>query len=236
MEAIKEKLDLLIILQEKDRVLDKFRSRAREIPLKIEEHGTTINGLRTQLDESKKNVISFQLEKKQKELDLESHEAQIKKRTAELNSVKSNDTYKALLAEIETAKKANSQLENDILEIMEKIDAENIAAREKEKELKLKESAIQSDIKCLEDDLAKLNAEISKLETERSEYSKGIPSDVLKRYDWIRESREGVAVVAIEGENCCGCNMQLRPQVVNDVIKGQDFVTCDSCSRILYKK
>jgi predicted nucleic acid-binding Zn-ribbon protein len=236
MEAIKEKLDLLILLQEKDMLLDRERAQAGEIPLKIEELRGLISGLRGQLDEAKKNVINFQLAKKQKELDLETHEVQIRKHNTELNTIKNNDTYKALLAEIDGAKKANSQLENDILDIMEKIDAENIAAKEKEKELKQKEAGIESDIKCLEDDLTKINAEIAKLEGERGQFAQGIPPDVLKRYDWIRESREGIAVVPIDGDNCCGCNMQLRPQVVNEVLRGQDFVMCDSCSRILYKK
>lgn len=236
MEAIKEKLDLLIVLQEKDLALDAVRRQAEEVPVKIGGQQALIAGLKTELENSKKALTDLQLAKKQKELDLETHENQIKKHNAELNAVKSNDAYKALLAEIENAKKANSQLENDILEIMEKIEAENAASKTKEKELKQKEAEIQAVIKCFEDELAKLQAEAAKLEADRAEYAKGIPPEVLKKYDWIRESREGVAVVGIEGENCCGCHIQLRPQLVNEVCKGQDFVYCDSCSRILFKK
>jgi uncharacterized protein len=236
MEAIKEKLDLLIILQDKDNELDKVKKLAAEVPVKIEGQKALIAGLRAELEISKKTAVDLQLLKKQKELDLETHENQIRKHNAELNSIKSNDAYKALLTEIENSRKVNSQLENDILEIMEKIETEVASSKEKEKILKLKETEIHGVIKCFEDELAKLQAEAAQLEAARNEYAAGIPPDVLKKYDWIRESREGLAVVSIDGENCSGCNIHLRPQIVNEVFKGQDFIFCDSCSRILYKK
>ena len=87
----------------------------------------------------------------------------------------------------------------------------------------------------MQEELRKIETEIAGLEAERKQYCAGIPSELLSRYEYIRE-RQGSAVVPIEGENCGGCQIILRPHIINDVCKYQELVECDSCSRILYKK
>lgn len=236
MENYKEKLNLLLQLQEKDAVLDTLKNRAGEIPDRIEELKSKISESRSSYDETKKEVTQLQVLKKQKELELEVQENLIKKHSTELNAVKSNDAYKALLSEIEHCRKTKISLENDILDIMEKIEAESKEIKDKEKHLKDDESVIIAEISQLENELTKLNAEIAKIQADRLEFVKLLSDDIMHKYNYIRRSRPGKAIVAIDGEMCSGCNMSVRPAVINEIIKEQDFILCDSCSRILYKK
>src|ERR1019366_6536341 len=82
----------------------------------------------------------LQLAKKQKDLDLDAQEASIRKHSTELNAVKTNEAYRALMGEIEKAKLGKSALEDQILQIMEQIDQANESWREKEAGSKNNES------------------------------------------------------------------------------------------------
>ncbi|MFH1369320.1 MAG: C4-type zinc ribbon domain-containing protein [Elusimicrobiota bacterium] len=236
MDAFKDKLNLLITLQEKDAVLDSLRLQAEAVPVKIDELNAKIEETRAAFDSLKNEITQLQVTKRQKELELEGQETEIKKHTSELNSIKKNDAYKALLSEIEESNHAKSLLENEILEIMEKIDVESKEVRERERQNRQEEAHVQVEISKLEIELNGLNGEVSKLDSERQEFAKNVPDNLQKKYDYIREGRSGLAIVYIDGENCSGCHIALRPQIINEVFKEQDFVYCDSCSRILYKK
>ena len=233
---IKERVALLIGLQEKDVILDGMRSKAQEIPVKIEEEKVFLANIKLETEEKKKNLVKLQMAKKEKELELDSKEQLIRKHSSELNAIKSNDTYKALLAEIDNDKKGKNALENQILDIMEGIEKEGVVIKENEKLLKVKESESAAKITVLQEELKRIEEELTALETQRNEYASQLPAELLSKYDYIRESRQGLAVVPVEGENCGGCHMTLRPAIINDVCKHKDLIMCDSCSRILFKK
>ena len=62
---IKEKIGLLIALQDKDTLIDKMRLKALAIPKAIEEEKAVIEGIRLDTEEKKKTLIKFQLSKKE---------------------------------------------------------------------------------------------------------------------------------------------------------------------------
>lgn len=231
-----QKLGLLIGLQEKDIALDKVRHAADAIPQKIEQQKQLIAQLKTDAEDRKKTLLQLQMKRKEKELELDSKENLIKKHTGELNAVKSNDSYRALLIEIESAKQDKSALESEILEIMESVDKESATLKSGEADQKKREAEMQAVITSLEAEMNAVKAQVEAQLRERNEYAAQVPADALRNYEYVRESRQGVAIVPIEGESCGGCHMVLRPQVINEVIKGQEVVLCDSCSRILFKK
>jgi predicted nucleic acid-binding Zn-ribbon protein len=236
MPEIKQQIELLVILQDKDIVLDKLKKQLSDNPLTIAELNQTLAQYKSETEESKNKLLDMLKLKKEKEIELQTREEEIKKHNMELNSIKSNEAYKALLIEIEGAKANKSVLEDEILDLMEKIDQESVAVKQRENDLKTKESEIQAKISKIEEDLKRIQAEIEKLQAEREEFAKQIPHDLLAKYNYIREGRDGIAVVRLEGEICGGCSTVLRPQTINDVYKSKDFVICDNCSRIIYKK
>ena len=233
---MKKELQLLIALQEKDNALNKLKENAASIPKKIEEITEAINKNKSEIDNLKNNTKKLLMARKEKEIELETAENEIKKHNMELNSVKSNDAYKALLSEIEKCKSAKQRLEEEILQNMEETDVESKKSKEEEISFKGQEAGIQAKAEELKKDLERIKNEIETLENERNVFVKDIPDSYLSKYEHIREGRQGIAIVPIDGENCGGCFITLRPQIINQVCKEQDMIFCDSCSRILYKK
>jgi len=232
---VKNELELLVALQKRDFALDKLREKSVELPQQMGSNDSALVSQRANLEDAKNNVKRLQLSKKEKELELSTKENDIKKHNMELNTIKSNDTYKALLSEINTAKLSVSAIEDDILNIMEGIEKESKRVKEEEAKLKAEETQLAAKNVQLKSELDSFMAELAKLEVEREEFAKQIPNDLLSSYEGIRASRQGIAIVPLEGENCGGCGMNLRAQNINDIIKGQEVVCCDSCQRILYR-
>ena len=46
--------------------------------------------------------------------------------------------------------------------------------------------------------------------------------------------RDGVAVAEARNRSCTACFMALRPQMMAEIRRGEEVITCDNCGRILY--
>src|SRR5438477_12649784 len=129
---MKDMIKSLLNLQERDLELDRLRGEFLSIPGKIAKLKADIQAAKTALEEAKKDMTQLQLTKKQKELDLDAQEAAIRKHSTELNAVKTNEAYRALMGEIEKAKQEKSALEDQILQLMEQMDQATRTWKEKE--------------------------------------------------------------------------------------------------------
>ena len=63
-----------------------------------------------------------------------------------------------------------------------------------------------------------------------------VEKEFLVKYERLIKSKEALAMVSIEGDACGGCNINLPPQVINEVKLKQDLIFCGSCARILYSE
>ena len=48
--------------------------------------------------------------------------------------------------------------------------------------------------------------------------------------------RDGIAMAEARNGACSACLMALRPQIMAQVRRGEEVITCDNCNRILYFK
>ena len=114
-------------------------------------------------------------------------------------------------------------------------------------ELKAELSAMEADCAALEENLgvqktgikARIASEEAAVATDakaRAERIKSIPPGMFKRYEKLREGRRGIAVAEARAGGCMGCNMQLPPQMYNNLHRGEELITCPHCQRILVLK
>ncbi|MCA1818393.1 MAG: C4-type zinc ribbon domain-containing protein, partial [Acidobacteria bacterium] len=62
-----------------------------------------------------------------------------------------------------------------------------------------------------------------------------LPKQMGAMYERIgKRIRNGVAMAEAKNGACTACFMALRPQVMADVRRGEEIITCDNCNRILY--
>ena len=236
MENLKDVLLKLSELQEKDIKIVEQNNKINKLPADIENKKSELLKIKEDFENKKSAYVKLNTLKKEKESLLNEKEAVIAKHTASLNTIKSNDLYKACLLEIEKAKADKSVVEDEILQLMEDIDKEIVNLKKYETETKQKEENINNEIKEMDLSINKIKDEISSLQKDRDEFAKNIPTNILSQYERIRENRNGQGLALIEGDSCGGCNMVLRPQLIVQATKCKELVYCDNCSRILFNK
>jgi predicted nucleic acid-binding Zn-ribbon protein len=236
MENLKQQLDILHNVQEEDLKIEALKARTIAIPEEIASKKASIAALRAETEEKKKTFVNLNSLKKEKEAILESKETLVAKHSSELNTIKSNDAYKAMLTEIEKAKADSSVIEDEILNLMEQIDKESENVKTYEVSLKEAEQKITAEIAALEAEGKNIQNEIGAIAIVRENEAKKVDANLLGQYERIREGRNGQGMAPIDGESCGACGMMLRPQLINQTFKFTDIVSCDNCSRILYKK
>jgi predicted nucleic acid-binding Zn-ribbon protein len=75
---------------------------------------------------------------------------------------------------------------------------------------------------------------LSKLDKDRKKISEMIAPDLLKRFRDIQEQIPGPSIVPVKGIVCEGCNMNIPPQMRNDLKKFESLRFCPFCFRLIY--
>lgn len=231
---MKDDIRQLLQIQERDLELDRIQAELHAVPGKIAAIKGEIQANKTALEDAKKDLNQHQLAKKQRELDLEAQESSVRKHSTELNAVKTNEAYKALLGEINKAKETQSVLEDQILQLMDQIDQAMKVWKEKEAISKGNEAGLQKQISDWEAKAKELEATLSSKQGEREQVLAGLPKALAGQYSQLRGGKRGAAVVPIRKEQCTGCHMKISQNVINEVRRGQKIMVCENCSRIVY--
>ncbi|MCG2724915.1 MAG: hypothetical protein L6420_01445 [Elusimicrobia bacterium] len=230
---------LLVELQEKDSSIDAMNRKINFFPEEIASINEKFEEKKRAMEESKNLLFQIQVEKKDKEISMAQKEEDIKKHQRELNLVKENNAFKALLTEIERDKEEKDILETEILVLLEKIDKATIEDKKNREEFKKKEEEKSLKIKEIDDLKIKCEAELEIMVKERGELAAKISEDMILKYEHIRD-KKGNAIVEAKEESgkyfCGGCNIALVPQRVVDVKKKDFLGVCDNCQRMLYFK
>jgi len=229
-------VEQLVNLQAIDIEIDKLQKEITQIPRIINNLEEDFEQHKKHTEDLKKELNAVQVDKKNKEIELESKNSATKKHQTELYAVKDNKAYTTLQNEINTLKKTASGIEDEILQMLDTIDDLNHKLKEGRQHLQKQEEMMKDEIKKLGDREKILSEALSVKKEEREKAIAGIPPTVLKQYEQVRKKKQGLAIVEIKHNTCGGCHMNLTLQLVNEVRKGRELVCCENCLRILYLK
>ena len=230
---IETQLKILLKIQDLDLKINSIKRKMEEIPKRIKEGEKLLNKEKEEIEKFKKEIEKAIVGRKNKEVELESNLNIVKKYQSQLYTVKTNKEYASLLHETEELKRKNALIEDEILDLMEKIESGEISLKKNKEELKEKEEKYKKKVEEDNKRFEKLNNEKKELEKKGKELSSSISQDLLAKYKKLLNLR-GIAIVPIVNGTCGGCHLELPPQVINEAKSGKKIVTCERCSRILY--
>jgi len=227
-------LPMLLSLQQLDDKLSAFGQQKKEIPERIQAMKHAFEEEKRRLEEQRQCLKEAFLEQKKLEKQLQESAEEQKAKQKKLLDVKTNEEYKALLKEIEYAKRADSGTEDKILALFEKIDSLEKGLKQMEASVREGEKRLQEETRLLENEVVEIDKEHQMLQNERKKIAAELDPAVLADYEKIRLRRSGQAVVTVRKEVCPGCHMQVPPQTINEVLQTGEIRHCPFCMRILY--
>lgn len=231
---MREQIKLLARLQELDRKIQKLEKDIATVPEAIITLKEIISQGDKNSEEIRRKLEDMEKEHRYKEGELGAKEDSLNKYQSQLYKVKTNREYSALMVEIDSLKQENSELENEILALMERGDELRGAIERKKEELRKGKEKLAEAERKNQERVSVLREELRKRQGEREGQVKEIEVKLLSRYEKIRRGKGGLALVPVKAEACQGCFTRLPPQVINEIIQARLIITCERCSRILY--
>ncbi|HKP37432.1 MAG TPA: C4-type zinc ribbon domain-containing protein [Pyrinomonadaceae bacterium] len=232
---MKAELAQLIALQKTDTNIRRLQAeiesipeRRAEIEKEFDQRAFEIRGL-----EERRDTASQQRAHLEKEIFEQKQRAERAERN--LMAAKKPDEYTAAIREADAARKQISTFETQVLEQMEAFEAAEKELGEREPEVEKLRADMEERFKQFDEQIRVQEAELETARAERERMMKELPKSVSSLFNRISARiRDGIAVAEARNGACTACYMALRPQIMAEVRRGDEVITCDNCNRILY--
>ena len=175
-------------------------------------------------------------QRQEKEQLLQEESKKATEKRMRMNRIKNIKELQALQREIDQIKLGNSQLEEELIKLLEEAESYASALRAKEEELKQLEAAWREKQGEIEAQVAGIERAVAEASALRQAIATRLNRELIERYELIFSRRGGMAVVTVSDGICQGCYMNIPPQLWNEIIRSEKLILCPSCHRILYSK
>lgn len=230
---MQKKLKMLDELQGVDLKIDAFKGEKDAFLEEMTALDGKVAAAESAIAEKNGELLLVEEEKVALDESLTMETENISRSEARLKEIKTQKEYQAVSKEISTARKLKSELEEQMLQKIGRIE-----------ELKADIAGMEENLVALRGNVATgkgevqgkidlLEESIKKDVAAREAVVKALPPNVFKRYTLLREQRRGIAVVEARAGSCLGCNMNLPPQLYNTLFREDELITCPHCQRIL---
>jgi predicted nucleic acid-binding Zn-ribbon protein len=232
---VKAELAQLIALQNADNNIRTLQAEIESIPQRRAEIEKEFDqrAFEIRAMEEKRDAAFHERARVEKEIFEQKQRAERADRN--LMAAKKPDEYTAAIREADAARKQISALETQVLEQMEVFEGAEKELAERAPEVEKLRGEMEVSFKNF-DEQAKAQQQL--LETARAEHERllrELPKTTSALYNRISARiRDGIALAEARNGACMACYMALRPQVMADVRRGEEIITCDNCNRILY--
>lgn len=227
-------LQYLINLQKFDLRIFQIQDQLRKAPELLKSAEVPIQDILLKLQTVKNTGETLIKQRRGAERELATQEDQLQKIRNRLSELKTNKEYQAHLFEIELARKKKDALEENVLEIMERVDQNEQTVKDLEEQAKEAQKTFDVEKARLETHFANLTNELTDLDRQQKALADMVEKPLLARYNRLKIMRKGYAVAQLRDGACGGCQLQLPPQLVAEVKRGSELLDCSYCHRILY--
>ncbi len=231
---MKDLIKHLVNLQETDTSIIKKRVFIEKIPLRVFEVDQPLKEAKADLEKLRQKTESLVKKKRNKELLLEEINEKIRKMKARVSELKTNKEYQAHLKEMESFEGEIAAVEEEILVVMEELDAAMKLQKSKEVDVQAETEKLNVFKKQLDEEVLKYESELKGLREQRVGLVESIDTDIYDKYMLLLKTGSGVAVTQAKNELCTGCNMNIPPQLYVEIKKNEEVIQCPQCLRILF--
>ena len=232
---MKEGLNILYALQQKDDQLKEIEIIIKEIPLQIKELEDERDASSEMIEKAKKKLQSNIEDRKKLEMEIAALKDKISKYKEQMKKVTTNKEYQGISNEIKFEEMNITAVEERIIEKM--IEADEIIGiiRETESEFNKIAAEYNQKIKDLQSYLEYHKNKLIEETKNKKELRTKVAANLLKAYDNLFVKKAGKVVAFVQTDFCGVCNIKIRPQVLSELVISNDVLICESCGRILFK-
>jgi len=231
---LKDKLLVLIHLQDCDNRIAKILKAKEQGPLRIQKLEDELRAQESRFKADEDQMEAFKKDRRLLEREIQELDGKIEKSSTKLTQIKSNKEYTAALKEIDDLKTIKFQTEERAIQIMETAEELERKCKEHKDALKILKEQCEKGKEEIGKELLGLEKDLEALQKERNRLCCDFDQSLLKKYLFLRDRKGGLAVSSVVTGICQTCHMGIPPQKFNELIRGNDLMTCPHCNRIIY--
>lgn len=232
---MKAELEKLIELQKTDthirllkKQLETAEQRRAEIEQEFERHASSIREIQGRRD--KFNTERIDLEKQ-----IADNKTYLERADRNLKHAQNQKEYETAMRELDALQKQIAAFETQVVEKMTAIEEVEKQLAERAEEINSIDATRVAALKEFDAEVAANKSAFNTETKNREIVFATLPAQLASVYNRLAQrSRDGIAVAEVVNGSCSACFMALRPQMQVEVRKGQQIITCESCTRILY--
>jgi len=237
-------LDTVVALQKALNKLHQLDESLAGVPPEMRELHDEYTLRKAEIDELEATISEVTSERRSAEIGIQDCEEKLRHFQEQVNRVRTQKEYSAILHEIDMVREESRALEERTLDAMERLEEAEAALGE------MRQAFEEIDAQYAVEDEKWKEAKpgvMQQAESTRAlvaELRESLTHSSLLFFDRIYDRTKGQAlaeVVPIErgvkGPNmwhCGACNYNVRPQAVVEILNYGSLISCDSCKRLLY--
>ena len=219
------------------RALDEQRAEVEEalvqLPVRRKGLDARLIAERARLDRIKRQLVDLQRARHEREQLIQAAADEERKFKSQLNLVKKNEEYTALLHEIEGVRSKRSDLETEVLMRLEEEEQAEKERPAAEKAIADGEREVTARRREFDEEERAATERITSIDVDRTAHLDRLAPATRQRYGRIHGSRAGRAVVGISKDACGGCYRALPPQLLVEARRGERLLSCEGCGRLI---
>jgi predicted nucleic acid-binding Zn-ribbon protein len=222
-------------LQKLDGEVERVQQRLRELQTLQADHHA-LQDAETQAQAAHVAATDQRRQLRDRELELKTLETRIAELEQKLygGRIRNPKELENFEKELQMFKHQHGKLEETVLALMETSEQSDALSQRTQAAL----NTLRAERARQEQAWQAEQAELTTLTTTLQDKLKGLrvqaDADELSRYDKLRRTRSGLAVVALNGFNCGACGLSVPMDTVQKARDENTLATCDHCGRILY--
>ena len=224
----------LLDLQAVDQEVASLTKDIDSLPAEEAKRRRRLDELERTAADRKAKFLKGELDARALEKAIRGSDDEIKRLNERLNIVRNNAEYQATLFQIEAVRKDRDVMQEECLKLLEAVDVHRA-------DLTTADHLVAEERKVFDSFLGEAQklrtsraGAIAEVRARRKEMTGGIPDELLREYEGLFKTREGIGVCAVENGYCQGCYNKITMNDTARLLGKATVVKCGSCQRILY--
>ena len=234
-------LDALLALQNIELQIVDIRRQLAARERGVRQQAAKLKAADDLLAAEREELRRTQIQMDEVDVELKSRGTHIAKLRENLNTVRTNKEYAAVLSQLNNEKADVTRLESRAFELLAAVEARKKTLAERQEVVQQETqrlAALESQVVQAQDSFTD---RLANLERQRADAEQRLDSKALELFNRISERYEGEVmgkVVQVHPRRqeflCEGCNMSLAAERANALMTRDELITCDNCGRILF--
>jgi predicted nucleic acid-binding Zn-ribbon protein len=231
---LNELTEKLVSLQEIDLLIDGIDNKIKLEQDELDKRISALADRESHISTLDETINELEKERRTLEDEMSDKIGHVKERQSKMMQVQTTREQTALLKEIEDAKRNVKENEEKIVSIMEQVEKLTAEVTEEKNIMKADKSLVTEATDKVGSAIDSLNKGKKTKQNKRDKQAQAVETARIRKYDLLRDRRNGLAIVNVLDGVCQGCFMNLPPQQYNMLLRGDQLLECPSCQRLIY--